>query len=109
MAPGEFELRDYLRVIWWRKVVIALAVAVLTGVSLVSSFLQTPNYAATAEILIEPRIVESPFDRNTGLRTTANAVENEKRSSPAKAVQDAVQNEIGSAPKISTGTARILT
>ena len=104
LRGSDSELRDYLRVIWRRKLVIAFAVGVVTGVSLVSSFLQTPIYAATAEILIEPRIVESPFDPNSGLRTTANAVENEKRVLTGKAVQDAVQAAIGSAPGISTGT-----
>jgi len=101
---SDSELRDYLRVIWRRKAVIAVSVMVVVGASLISSFLQTPIYAATAEILIEPRVVESPFDPNSGLRSSANSVENEKRVLTGKAVQDAVQKEIGGAPGISTGT-----
>ncbi|MCA1701862.1 MAG: hypothetical protein LC808_00750, partial [Actinobacteria bacterium] len=103
-TAAEFDLREYLRVLWRRKVIIALAVLVVTGASLVSSFLQTPIYAATAEILIEPRVVESPFNPATGLRTTVNAVENEKRVLTGKAVQDAVQKDIGGVSDISTGT-----
>ncbi|MGH9279838.1 MAG: YveK family protein, partial [Acidimicrobiales bacterium] len=103
------DLREYGRTLWRRKGLIALAVAVTVGASLVYSFVTKPVYAATASVLLGPRVVESPFDPSAGVRLDANrTVANEIEVFKSKSVTDAVTDKIGPAPRVSvtsrTGT-----
>src|SRR5689334_22993975 len=58
------DLRDYVRILRRRAALIVTAVAVVLGAALASSLLQTPVYAAKAELLLQPRQTESLFDPN---------------------------------------------
>ena len=64
----ELELRDYMRVLSRRKMVVIFTVLVVVGMSLLVSFLQEPIYQATARLLLQARASESPFDPATGQR-----------------------------------------
>lgn len=77
---SELELRDYLRVLARRKWIIAIAAFVVLASALAASFLQTPVYQGTAQILLQPRSTESLFDPNSG-----------QRSDPARAIQTEIQ------------------
>src|SRR5947209_18617856 len=58
----EPNLRDYLGVLRRRRAVIALCVLIVVGAALASSFLQSPVYQGTAEVLLEPRPTEALFE-----------------------------------------------
>lgn len=63
--PHEPELRDYLRTLWRRKAVIALALIVVAGGAMTSAYLQTPLYASTAQVLRQSQ-PKSLFDTGSG-------------------------------------------
>ncbi len=54
-GEGQLELRDYVRVLRRHRVLIVLVTAGAVGLSLLAAYLQTPVYAGTARMLIEPR------------------------------------------------------
>jgi polysaccharide biosynthesis transport protein len=53
-ASDRFALRDYLRVLRRRWLLVALSVLLAVGGSIAYSLLQTPRYVAWAEVLVEP-------------------------------------------------------
>ena len=99
---GELELRDYLRVLRRRRAIVALTVAVVVGAALVVSFIQTPVYAASAKLRIEPRAGVSVFDTTTGQATgSALFIPTEIEVLLGQPVQEIVRAELGSAPRVS--------
>jgi len=108
----DFELRDYIRVIWRRKGVIALATAVVLAASLASSFLQTPVYSATSEVLLQPRVGDTLFDPNTGQYVDPiRAISTEIKILKSQPVRDAVRAKLGSVPDVSvasSGTTNVI-
>ncbi|MDQ3980526.1 MAG: Wzz/FepE/Etk N-terminal domain-containing protein, partial [Actinomycetota bacterium] len=60
------ELRHYLSVVRRRKAPLLLTVVVCVAAALISSLIQKPVYAATAEVLLEGRTTEAIFDPTTG-------------------------------------------
>jgi polysaccharide biosynthesis transport protein len=53
-AGDRFALRDYLRVLRRRWLLVALSLVLAVGGSVAYSLLQTPRYVAWAEVLVEP-------------------------------------------------------
>ncbi len=107
MAPPEAsesepELRDYLVVLRRRKGVIFAAVALTVLAALVVSFLQTPVYRGTAEILLQTRGTDSLFN-NMPVRLVdpTRAVQTEIRILRSEPVRAAVREKLGSAPAVS--------
>lgn len=101
-GPAELELRDYLRVFQRRKSIIALAVLVVLAAALVASFLQTPIYQGTAELLLQQRVNENPFDPTTGQRLDpTRAVQTEIQVMESRPVREAVTKKLGAAPPVS--------
>jgi polysaccharide biosynthesis transport protein len=101
-AP-EQELRDYLHVLRRRKAVIALGIIVVVGAALVASYLQTPVYRASAELLLQPLTSETLFNPSTGQPTSLNEVSTEIQIVESRPVQDKVRSLLGAAPAISVG------
>ena len=98
----ELELRDHLRVLGRRKTVVISTVVVVVGVSLLLSFLQEPIYQATARLLLQARASESPFDPTSGQRVDPDrALATEIEVLRSQLVQEEVQRQLGSAPKVS--------
>jgi tyrosine-protein kinase len=52
------ELRDYLRILWGRRILIFLCVALSVGSALAFSARVKPTYAASAKIFVGPRSIE---------------------------------------------------
>ncbi len=98
---GEPELRDYLRVVRRRRALIAITVGLAVGLALLASYLQTPVYAGTARMLIQPRPGVSPFETANGARTDTQFVATEIEVIKGEPVQDEVRRQLGSAPRIS--------
>ncbi|MCA1682750.1 MAG: hypothetical protein LC685_01925, partial [Actinobacteria bacterium] len=99
---AEPELRDYLRILRRRKLPIVAVLVVVVAAGLASSFLQTPVYASSAEVLLQPRSNESPFDPQTGQSSDpSRAIGTEIRIVKSQPVKDAVSQQLGSAPPIS--------
>lgn len=101
-VTSELELRDYLRVLRRRRTVIALATLVVVTTALLGSFLQTPVYQGTAQILLQPRSTESPFDEQTGQRSDPErAVQTEIEVLKSEPVRAEVNRKLGAAPMVS--------
>jgi len=91
--------------LWRRKIVLIATTLLAVGVSVAASVLTTPVYSATAEVLLGPRVVESPFDPLVGVRIDpARTLANEIRVMTSKLVTDAVRQKIGDAPRISASS-----
>ena len=104
-AAEEPDLRDYLQVLRRRKYVIALSVAVVLGVALAASFLQTPRYAATAKLLLKQRASQSVFaNESQGYVDPVRSVQTEIEVIKTEPVQDVVRQKIGSAPPVQVRT-----
>jgi polysaccharide biosynthesis transport protein len=98
---SDAELRDYLQIVRRRKHVVAVVVVVVVAASLVASFLQTPVYQGTAELLLQSRSTQSPFDPTSGQRNDPiRAVQTEIQVLKSQPVRDAVREEIGDAPEV---------
>lgn len=60
-ASSDFELRHYIHVLRRRKWTVFAAVVLVVTVVLVVSFLQTPQYQATAEVVFQPNTAAPLF------------------------------------------------
>lgn len=100
-ARNEFELRDYLRVIRRRKGAIILAALLVEVAALTASYLKTPIYQGTAELLLQPRNSETIFNNNVSLGDPERALQTEIRVLESQPVRAAVREQLGVAPKIS--------
>ncbi|MGI9034194.1 MAG: polysaccharide biosynthesis tyrosine autokinase [Acidimicrobiales bacterium] len=97
--PG---LRDYLRILRRRKGVIIICAVVTVGFALLAAFLQTPVYQGTAEVLLQQRANESPFNPNTGQPADpVRAMQTQIRVLESEPVRSQVRQRLGSAPPVS--------
>jgi tyrosine-protein kinase len=104
----ELELRDYLGVLRRRKGVIALTVLIVVAAALAYSYLQTPVYEGTAEVLVRPRTSESIVNPNADRTAAADAqraIDTEIKVLQSRTVKDAVREKLHRAPSISASAA----
>jgi succinoglycan biosynthesis transport protein ExoP len=100
--PTELGLRDYLHIVGRRKQLIIVVTLLVTVPAVVLSLLRTPVYAGEAELLLQPRVSETLFDPNSGVRSDpARQVQNEIRILSSAPVRELVRAQLGSAPKVS--------
>ncbi|MDQ2826588.1 MAG: polysaccharide biosynthesis tyrosine autokinase [Actinomycetota bacterium] len=103
-AAKDFELRDYLRVLKRRKVPIILVTFFVVVIALAASYVQTPIYSATAQVLLQARNTAFLFDPSGGIRADpARAVLDEILVIQSEPVRTMVRTQIGSAPPVSAG------
>jgi succinoglycan biosynthesis transport protein ExoP len=103
-AAAELDLRDYLLVLRRRKVVVALSVAAVLAVALGVAFRQTPRYAATAKLLLQPRTSQSVFGSQAqGFVDARRSVQTEIEVIKTEPVRDLVRDKIGGAPPVQVG------
>ncbi len=99
--PPEPELRDYLRTLARRKGILIASLLAVLAASLAYSFMRTPVYRGTAQVLLQPRSTESLFDPATGERNDpARTVDTEIEVLKSEPVRAAVRKELGAAPKV---------
>jgi polysaccharide biosynthesis transport protein len=105
--PRELDLRDYLRVLWRRKATIALTALAVTGAALAFSFLQTPVYEATSEVIVRPRTSQQILTPNANQSDTdaQRAIDTEIKVIQSRTVEDAVRKKLGRVPDISANAA----
>ncbi len=100
----DFELRDYLRVVRRRKAPIIIVTFFVVVVALAASYVQTPVYSATAQVLLQARTTEFLFDPSGGIRADpARAVQDEILIIKSEPVRAEVRAKLGSAPPVSAG------
>lgn len=97
------ELRDYLRVLRRHRAIVAITIGVVVGAALLVSYLQTPVYAGTARMLIQPRPGVSLFEATNSGQGNQSAlfVATEIEVIKGEPVQEEVRRQLGSAPPIS--------
>jgi len=101
MADASATLRESLAALGRRKAAITLAAAVGLAAGLGVALLQSPVYAASARLLLQPRTSESLFDQNSAVRVDpARAVRNEIVVLTSEPVRQAVRADIGRAPAV---------
>ena len=101
-AAKDFELRDYLRVLRRRKRPIILVTFFVVVIALAASYVQTPVYGATAQVLLQARTTEFLFDPSGGIRADpARAVQDEILVIESEPVRGVVRQAIGAAPPVS--------
>ena len=93
----ELTLRDYGQVVWRRKWIVAAAVLTALGGALAMSFRQDPIYAASAQMLVEPRSGEAVFqqDPTLGVQNLERAIQTEIRVLEGQTVRERVQTNLG--------------
>src|SRR5437588_3785158 len=99
--PTDIELRDYLRVLRQRKMVIALVVIVIVGAAVGVSLLQTRLYQSRANVLIQRRSTEALFSSGGGQANSAQSIQTQIQLVKSDPVQAAVKKKIGAAPGVS--------
>jgi succinoglycan biosynthesis transport protein ExoP len=105
--PREFELRDYLRVLQRRKGTIALTALIAVGAAVAYSFVQTPVYEATAEVLVQPRTSQqilTPTANQAGT-DAKRAIDTEIKVVQSRTVADEVRKKLGRVPGVSVSAA----
>ncbi len=102
--PDELELSDYLTVLRRRKLTIALTAIVVVAAALVYSFLQTPAYRATAEVLLREESTQDIIAGDQQRSSSADLlqqVQTEIEVMRSRSVRDAVREELGYTPSVS--------
>jgi succinoglycan biosynthesis transport protein ExoP len=93
----EVSLREYLRVVQRRKWTVILLTLLTMSVALVASYLQTPVYSATAEVLVRPRVSEIAVGSGalTESRDPRRVLQTEIRISESSPVREMAQAKLG--------------
>lgn len=102
--PDELELRDYLAVLNRRKITIVLTATLVVAAALVYSYLQTPLYRATAEVLLQSESAEAVLENGQGAGNSQSLqarVLTEIEVMRSRSVRDAVRDELGYSPSVS--------
>jgi polysaccharide biosynthesis transport protein len=99
-SPAEPDIGDYARIVWRRKLIVILSMAVVVAVALGLSYVQTPKYSATAKIVLRLRTTGSIFGANAVPIDAARAVQTEIEAIQSDPVKDRVRQKVGSAPRV---------
>ena len=94
----EVSLREYLRVVQRRKWTVILLTLLTTSVALITSYLQTPVYSASAEMLLRPLASESAVGSGAAViqyRDPLRALQTEIRILQSKPLREAAQEKLG--------------
>ena len=103
---SEPELRDYLVILRRRASTIVAVTVAVVAVSLAVSYLQTPRYRATAEVLLQPSDAGDLFNPSQNQRADpARAVHTEIQVLESEPVRVAVRKKLGSVPPVSASLA----
>ena len=105
MAGSEaqsLDLRSYVRVLRRRRLFIALVALAALGAGLLASSLQSPIYAAHADVLVQGSATDSAFvNTQAQARPAVNAIETETEVLASDPIKSEVRSVLGSAPPVS--------
>lgn len=107
-SPGRdetsLELRHYAHVLWRRKIVAFFTSAVIIVAGGAYTYLQTPVYRSTAEVLLQPSfsevIADPDFPTARGGDAARSQVETEVEVLRSQSVQEAVADRVGQLPMV---------
>ena len=103
-SSSEFELRDYLRVVWRRKPLVILTVVVAVAIAVVVSYVQTPVYEAKATIVLQQTAGELVLDPSQlGSAENERTVNTELEVLRSQTVVDATETAVGRPVDVSAG------
>ncbi len=100
---SELDLRDYLRVLWNRKLIILLATVVMVAAAYGLSVLQDPVYEATAQFRVESSVNELVDGPST--RGSQESVQSEVQVLQSAPVLERVRQKLGGQAPPVTATA----
>jgi polysaccharide biosynthesis transport protein len=98
MEPGDEEktLRDYGRVVLRRKWIVLAAVVLCAAAATALAVAQTPIYASSAEVLVQPRGSDALFqDRSAAQSNSERTIQTEIQVLEGEAVRARVQDDLG--------------
>jgi len=98
----EIEVRDYLRILRSRAVLIAATAGAVLAVAMVWVAAQEPTYRARARVLVRPESSQSVFGSDPLLVDPNRFVETEVLVFESPAIRDVVRDRIGAAPRVDT-------
>lgn len=93
----EMTLRDYGRIVWRRKWIVAAAVVTALLGAVGMSLMQDPIYSAEAQMLVQRRSGEAVFqqDSNLAVANLERAIQTEIRVLEGQQVRERVQSDLG--------------
>lgn len=103
---GELDLRQYLRVLWRRKWIVALAAAVLATAAYMNAARRPELYQAAASVLVERSLAENIFSPVQGggvFVDPQRALANQIRIIQSSAMAERVQDRLGYTAGVSAG------
>ena len=92
-ASGEMTLRDYGNVLLRRRWIVVIATLLPALVAVALTALQTPVYAASAQVLVQPRGQDGLFE-NQIINLNERAIETEIQVVEGQAVRSRVQQDL---------------
>lgn len=99
-AASQLDLREFLRTLRRRKLIVLACLVVVLGTSLGLSYAQTPRYEASAKLLLNrSRAGQSIFNTN-GQFVAGPSVQTEIEVIKTEPVQELVRRKVGSAPPV---------
>lgn len=111
----EADLRDYLRLLWRRKWMIAGVTVIGVGAALGTAYAQTPTYTGKAQILLQPTVTAAALSSGSNAQLSPTDVQTQIQIVTATPVVAAVAHDLGvsfaDAPKASVkevGTTNVL-
>lgn len=96
----ELEIRDYLRILRRRRVVVILGAVIGVCLAIVISLVSTATYMATAQLVIQLNPAEAALNPASGLVSQSANIPTELQVITSAPVMAAVRRQLGQAPPV---------
>lgn len=103
---SDVDLREYIRVVRRRKWTILICFVLVLATALASSYLSTPSYEATAQVLVQPGQAQSSVQPNgspNGALDQDRLLQDEVQFANSDGVQAKVAKRLGYNPQVGVG------
>lgn len=88
-------MRDYAALLARRKGLIIVPTLVAVAAALALSWVQSPSYASSAEVLVQPQSTGALYEVGPGLASSGRAIDTEVEVMEGDAVRSRVQDDLG--------------
>ena len=102
-APAELDLRTYLRVLWRRKLLIALSGLLVAAAAYFSEASKTELYQSSSQLLVSRSLAETLFDPLRGYVDPDRALANQIRVIQSPALSERVAAKLGYPGSVTAG------